>query len=60
MADSAPRPNSMDDLALTQALDLLVRQPFPEGGGEGGQAGGGGKGGETGVFLSFLDHSKRK
>ena len=24
VADSAPRPNSMDDVALTQALDLLA------------------------------------
>lgn len=60
VADSAPRPNSMDDVALTQALDLLARQPFPEGGGEGGQAEGGGRGGGTGVFMSLFSHSRRK
>ncbi|GAB5033698.1 peptidase s41 [Nannochloropsis oceanica] len=60
VADSTPRPNSMDDSALTQALDLLAKQPFPERGGGRGQGEGGGKIVHADVFLSFLSHSNRK
>lgn len=54
VADSTPRPNTLDDRALTKAMDLLMQQPFPSGRGkrEGDTGGERGRGGGTRNFLS--------
>lgn len=53
VADPAPRPNSMDDMAVGKALELLVQSPFPPSSPYPASSPGGGGGGSTSLLSLF-------